>query len=160
VRHPERAALEHVLVTFDKERDLVTHLAHNYEQHDLEYAQERIALETGRVRSWNALLLGGLDKLGIVPLAVIAYISWQKLHVEQPLIFSGVPGGEWVIGAVLGFFYLLSMQQFLTCLELDRFCLVLKHAVEAKKLESPALNADTSIQLNLVSPSLAHDKIA
>jgi hypothetical protein len=156
-RHAERAELEPVLDSFDKELDLISHLANTYERHDLEYAQERVALEAGQSRSWKALCVGALDKVGIFPLAVAAYFSWQKLRADQPLVFSGLPGVEWAVVATLGLIYLLSMSQYSTCLQLDRFCLVLKHAVEKKKLEQPARNADTSLQSIPVSPSLTHD---
>jgi hypothetical protein len=155
--HAEQAELEPVLDSFDKELDLINHLANNYERHDLEYAQERVALEVGQSRSWKALCVGALDKVGLFPLAVVAYFSWQKLRAEQPLVFSGLPEVEWGVVATLVFVYLLSFSQYSTCLQLDRFCLVLKHAVEKKKLEPPARNADTSIQSIPVSPSLTHN---
>jgi hypothetical protein len=156
-RHAERAELEPVLDSFDEELDLINHLANNYERHDLEYAQERVALEAGQSRSWKALCVGALDKVGIFPLAVAAYFSWQKLRADQPLVFSGLPGVEWGVVITLVVIYLLSMSQYSTCLQLDRFCLVLKHAAEKKKLEQSARNADTSLQSIPVSPSPTHD---
>jgi hypothetical protein len=156
-RHRERAELEPVLDSFDKELAIISHLASTYERHDLEYAHERVALEAAQGRSWNALFVGALDKIGIIPLLVAAYISWQKLRAEQPLVLSDLAGLEWSVMVTLGFVFLLSMSQYGTYLQLDRFCLVLKHAVEKKKLEPPARNADTSIQSIPVSPSLTHN---
>ncbi len=87
---------------------------------------------------------------------MVAYFSWQKLRVDHPLVFTGLPGVEWALVATLVLVYLLSMSQYATFLQLDRFSLVLKHAVEKKKLEQPARNADTSLQSIPVSPILTH----
>jgi hypothetical protein len=139
--YPEKAELEPVIRSFNDEVDLISHLTQTYARHQLEYAQDRVALAITRTRSWNALWFGAIEKVGVLPLAVAAYFSWRKLPVNQTYAVSELLSTEVIIAGALVFFYLLAVIQQATCLKLDGFGLVLRHAVQAKKSADPSPNA-------------------
>jgi hypothetical protein len=153
LRHPERAALDPMLRMFNDEIDLIAQLVCTYERHQLEYAQERVTLEVAHIRSWNAVWFRSLEQVGVLPTAVAAYLAYLALPQLQTSsrIIPGVQDVV-IIGAILAIFYLLAMHKHVVCLQLDRFSLVLKHAVQAKQLATPALNANTLHVSRLHSP--------
>jgi hypothetical protein len=129
---PEKSLLGPVIGVFDQELGLITRVAYTYERRDLEYALDRATLMVTQLRSRIALLIGALDKVGVVPLLIGAYFSVRQLLRDQPLTSSEL---SWMIGlgVGLGIMYaggigLLGWAQYL-----DHVCLVLKHAVQAKQ---------------------------
>jgi hypothetical protein len=138
LRHPERAALAPVMESFNAELDLIYQLVHTYEPHQLEYAHDRVTLLIGQIRTWTGIVIGALEKVGVLPLAVAGYLSLQKLRTDQtPLLFGLHVPVDGILAALV-VFYLMAMYQHLVCLQLDRFSLVLKHAVQAKHREAAA----------------------
>jgi hypothetical protein len=108
-----------------------------------------VTLEIAHIRSWSAVWFRSLEQVGIVPLAVagyVAYLAVPQLQTSSRFI-PGLPDVV-ILGAALVFFYLLAMRKHLILQRLDRFDLVLKHAVQAKKLAdipAPWLPPDATI---------------
>jgi hypothetical protein len=144
LRHPERGELEPMIGAFNNELDIMAQLVCTYERHQLEYAQDHVTLEIAHIRSWDAVWFGSLEKLGVLPLGVVALVSWLKLRADRTLDLPGLLNVNvlGVIALVLVLFYLFAQSRYLVCQRLDRFGLVLKHVVQAKQLENLSLNAD------------------
>jgi hypothetical protein len=155
LRHPERGELEPMIGAFNDELDLMAQLVRTYERHQLEYAQDRVTLEIAHIRSWDAVWFGSLEKLGVLPLGVAALLSWLKLRADQTLVFPGLLNVHLldVIALVLVPFYLFAQSRYLVCQRLDRFGLMLKHAVQAKQLAPPSRSADAPAVSRLNAPS-------
>jgi hypothetical protein len=139
-----RAVLDPVIGSFNAEIDLIAHLAHTYESRHLEYAQDCLTLLVQHLRSRFAWLVGALDKVGLLPRAIMAYFSYPKILGGQKQDLSTSPYIDWtwglsafVVTIYLGATYFFSIAQ-----QLDRFCVVLKHAVQAKKFLIPADHID------------------
>jgi hypothetical protein len=128
---PERGWVDSVVASFDTELDVITQLQ-IFEKHHLEYALDRMALMVKQFRARTALVMGALDKIGIVPLAVTAYFSLRELLAKS----SSTPADRpllWGIGVALVLIYVMGLYVFQRAERLDDLCLVLKHAVEVKK---------------------------
>jgi hypothetical protein len=133
---PERSMFAPVVTAFGEETSLVVRLADTYEHEHLEYAQDRITLLVTQLRSRIALLIGALDKVGVLPLAVGAYFSLRALLKEQPFTPSELP---WMVGLAigLGVLYVAGMALQGWTQWLEEVCLVLKYAVQAKPSDRP-----------------------
>lgn len=72
---------------------------------DLEYLGERLQLEAEQLRSRLGLMVGAIDKVGIIPLVVGSmYTAWKLVHE------AGLQGSFITIGlALLTLFYLMGM---------------------------------------------------
>jgi hypothetical protein len=134
--HPERAWIEPVVESFDEELGLVAHSAQTYERRDLEYALDRLTLMVTQLRSHIALLIGALDKVGVMPLAVGADFSIRTLLKEQTPTPSEL---SWMVpvAIMLGTSYVMGISLLDRAHRLDVVCLVLKHAVQAKQSDAP-----------------------
>jgi hypothetical protein len=82
------------------------------------------------------LLIGALNKVGVLPLAVGAYFSLRALLKDQPFTSSELP---WMLGLAIGLggVYLAGMILQGWAQWLEEVCLVLKHAVQAKPSDRP-----------------------
>jgi hypothetical protein len=93
-------------------------------------------LLVGQYRARTALLVGTLDKVGIIPLAVGAYFSARAFFREQPpsplefnlLVWMSSGLGALYVGTVV----LLHWVQ-----RCDEVCLVLKHALQMHSSAHP-----------------------
>lgn len=144
LRHTEKTLLDPVIRNFDNEVDRIAQLSKNFQQHHLEYAQARVSLATSHLRSRIALTVGALEKVGVVPLVVVAYFSLRKIVMpgeykslsDSMVIFSGL---EWIL-VVLISLYLLSVHMIIVCQRLDQMSLALKHAVMFRSGNSSSEN--------------------
>jgi hypothetical protein len=139
--HPGSGWSEPTVESFDEELGLMTRLAHDYERRDLEYALDRITLLATQIRSRIALVIGALDKVGVIPLAIGAYFSVRRLLREQPSTPSDL-SWMWGVAIGLGFLYVAGLSLLEWAQDLDDACLVLKHAVQAKQSDAPPELAD------------------
>ena len=76
---PEKTLLEPAIDSLDEELDNVNLLAQGLEQPYLEYALDSMTLVLEHFRSRISLLIGVLDKIGLIPLGVAAYFSLIRL---------------------------------------------------------------------------------
>jgi hypothetical protein len=139
--HPERAWLGPAVESFDEELGLMAHFAQTYERRDLAYALDLVTLTVTHLRSRIALLIGALDKVGVIPLAVGAYFPIRELLKNLPPTISEL---YWMLGVAsfLGSSYVVGLGLLTWANRLDNVCLLLKHAVSAKQLDAPPALAD------------------
>jgi hypothetical protein len=78
-----------------------------------------------RLRARTALLIGALDKVGLIPVLIGAYFPLRSLFREQPPSPSEL---DWIIGMVagLGVLYFMAFGLLLWVQRLDEACMVLK----------------------------------
>jgi hypothetical protein len=126
-----------VIAAFPEEVALVARLAQTYEPAMLAYALDRLTLVTAQLRARIALLIGAVDKVGLIPVAVGAYFPLRALLREQPPTPSEL---EWIIATAAGLalIYLMAFSLLLWTQRLEEACVVLKHAGQAKPL-APAV---------------------
>jgi hypothetical protein len=129
--HYERDLLQPVINSFNAERNLIDQLVRTYESRDLEYAHDSVVLALEQLRLRIGLLVGALDKVGVIPLGIGLYFSVHKWLAEPSLN----PSEQWyaeVIGVGLVFAYWLGFYSLRRSQNLETLCLVLKHAVQEK----------------------------
>jgi hypothetical protein len=135
IYHPEKVLREAILTPVKEELDrIIAQLIAKYEQGQLEYALERVTFGAAQKRLQNALTIGALDKVGLLPLLIGTGISlialWKEpLFSANLFLVSGIAGGVVLV-------YLAAISQQRALLRLDTVALALKHAVAAKKLSS------------------------
>ena len=108
---------------------------------------------TSTLRSRSALLIGAVDKVGLIPLAVGAYFSFRALLREQLPTPSEL---SWMVGGAigLGLAYLITVALLGWAQRLDEACVVLKHAGQAKPLAPPLGNGHQGVP-DQGSPAIA-----
>ena len=106
LRNVEREVSSPLLAQFNDDMDLVNELSQTCEVHHLSYARESFILMARQLRERISLLVGAIEKVGIIPLAVTAYLSFTKAQKEGLVVFGGV---EWAFAAFI-FLYLFALR--------------------------------------------------
>jgi hypothetical protein len=106
LRNVERDISDPLLIEFNNDMDLVNELVQICEPHHLRYAKARYLLMAKQLRERIAILVGALEKVGIIPLAIAGYFSFINAQKEGLVPFGGV---EWVLVSFL-FLYLFALR--------------------------------------------------
>jgi hypothetical protein len=132
--HSEKAVVLPIMRSFNAELDLITHLVQTYELRHLEYAQDRLTLHVQHLRARIAWMVGVIDKVGLLPLAITAYFAYHKILADhQQMLMVGSVDWTWALLAIVVTMYLGATLYTSVHQQLDSLCLVLKHAVQRKK---------------------------
>jgi hypothetical protein len=106
LRNVEREVSNPLLAQFNDDMDLVNELSQTCELHHLSYAKECFALMARQLRERISLLVGALEKVGIIPLALTAYLSFTKAQKDGLVVFGGI---EWAFAGFI-FLYLFALR--------------------------------------------------
>ena len=106
LRNVERDISDPLLTEFNNDMDLINELVQTCEPHHLRYARARYVLMSKQLRERIAILVGALEKVGIIPLAVAGYFSFIKAQKEGLVPFGGI---EWVLVSFL-FLYIFALR--------------------------------------------------
>ncbi len=131
LRNIEKEISTPLLQSFDPDMDLINELAQTYEPHHLSYANTIYALMAKQLRERIAILVGALDKVGIIPIAITGYISFAKAQQEKLFQFGGI---EWVLVSFI-FLYLIAIRMTATAQWMEQISEIYKQAVSLKTHE-------------------------
>lgn len=131
LRHSEKNLTSPATERFNNDIDRISSLARDFERHHLEYARDRLTLIADQLRSRISFLVGAIEKVGILPLAVTGYLSAEKILSDSKLTSSGV---ECAFGALIAL-YLMAIHLLLVSQRLDRLVLIVRHAASKKSSE-------------------------
>lgn len=131
LRHPEKSLASPATERFNNDIDRISSLARDFEKHHLEYARDRLALIADQLRNRISFLVGAIEKVGILPLAITGYLSAEKVLSDPKLASSGI---EWVFGALIAL-YLIAIHLLLVSQQLERLVLIVRHAASKKGSE-------------------------
>jgi len=126
----ERTLLEHAVVQFSDDLKRARWIANSFDQITIEFAQQRLALLGDHLKHRISLMVGVIDKVGLVPLGVSAYLTLRKLEADKANLDFSIM--EWA-GWVLAFFYFVAMLLHQTAHGFQRHELVFKMALEMKQ---------------------------
>jgi hypothetical protein len=129
LKNLEREISNPFVEEFNDDIDLITELARDYRMHHLKYAQESYSLMAAQLRSRISLLVGAIDKVGLIPLGITAYISGTKALKDGLIVFGGI---EWVLAGLV-LLYLLALRMNGTAQWMDRMSLLYKQALSMKQ---------------------------
>jgi hypothetical protein len=128
LRNIEREISDPLVARFDDDMDLINELSQTYETHHLVYAKESFALMAKQLRERISLLVGALEKVGIIPLVATGYLSFAKAQKDGLVVFTGV---EWAFAAFL-FLYLFALRFSSTAQWMEQVSLLYEQAVSVK----------------------------
>lgn len=128
LRHSEQSLSTPATERFNNDIDRISSLARDFEKHHLEYARDRLSLIADQLRNRISFLVGAIEKVGILPLAVTGYLSAEKVLADPKLASSGI---EWAFGALIAL-YLMAIHLLVVSQQLDRLVLIVRHAANKK----------------------------
>lgn len=133
----EREFLSSVSSRLVERRAVVVRIGSGFSHQDILFARDYLKSVAVHLRSRISLIVGALDKVGVLPLAVSAAITLLKLKE------AGTVTVVWVAGtAVLAFFYVLSVHMLDAAYTVERFVVLLDHAaMHAAERVDPVLGA-------------------
>lgn len=126
----ERTLLESTINQFSDDIKRVNWIAKNFDEIDIKFAQKRLSLTREQLQHRISLIVGVIEKVGLVPIGVSAYITIAKLRTEETnLDFSAM---EWV-GMGLAFLYFFAIVLHQITYDFQRHELILETALETKQ---------------------------
>ena len=135
LKEPTRHYLEPVTKSSAKDYDLALSLL-RFDKAQLEYAKNRLLLECAQMKSRVNLLVGAIDKVGILPVAVTWFLAAYKYFDKGALDFGEV---DWLVYGLMGI-YILAVPILFFIHKLQRYILVIETTLnikEANKLLQP-----------------------
>lgn len=106
LRNIERAISSQLLSEFNNDIDLISQLSQTCEIHHMNFARANFMLMAKQLRERIGLLVGALEKVGFIPLAITAYFTFLKMQKEGLVPFGGI---EWVFTA-FAFLFILAVR--------------------------------------------------
>lgn len=102
---------------------LAHRISERFDAKQIAFAKDYLSSLCVHMRSRIGLLIGALDKIGIIPLTVSSLVALVKVYG------NGSFAGAWYAGAlVLLLFYVASMRMLGSAYTIERFIVVLNHA--------------------------------
>lgn len=129
LRNIEKDISISLLQSFDQDMDLINELANTFELHHLSYAYVTYSLMAKQMRERIAILVGALDKVGIIPIAITGYFSLDKVLQEKLFQFGGI---ESILVALI-FLYLLAIRMTATAQWMEQISEIYKQAISLKR---------------------------
>jgi hypothetical protein len=127
VANPAKTLLAELDGAFRRERSEVAQLAKRFEQDQLEHAHERLLLAVAQLRRRTSLTVGAIEKLGVVPGAVVGGYYLIQLVRNEQLQGTYLP---WLFVSAAIVYGLAGRQSFFT-FRLEQLALMLKRAADA-----------------------------
>lgn len=131
LRHSEKSLSTPATQRFNYDIERITSLAKDFEQHHLDYARDRLALISEQLRSRISFLVGAIEKVGVLPLAVTGYFSAKNILADPKMTVAGI---EWAFVALIAL-YLMAIHLLLVSQQLERLVLIVKHAATKRASE-------------------------
>lgn len=127
-RNIEREMSTPFLAEFDSDVDLISELSLTCETHHLNFAKANFLLMAKQLRERIGILVGALEKVGLIPLATTAYFSFLKFHEEGLELFSGI---DWIFSA-FAFLYLFAVRMTGTAQWMEKMAEIYEQAIALK----------------------------
>ena len=124
---PARHFLEPVTESSVRDFELAESFS-RFTESQLYYAKERLSLESTHMRSRVSLLVGALDKVGIIPVLVAWILASYKYIADGSIVFEQI---DWLVYGLLGL-YLVTLPILFFVHKLERYLLLVNTAIEIK----------------------------
>ena len=129
MRNPEKAISSNLLNTFNVDIDLINELSATFEVHHLRYAKNCYQQMSKQLRERISVLVGAIEKVGIIPLAVTGYFSYSKAKTENLLSFGVV---EWLSISFI-FLYWFSIRMTFTAQWMEKVSEIYNEALKLRE---------------------------
>ncbi|WP_459893753.1 hypothetical protein [Desulfothermus okinawensis] len=127
LKEPTRHFLEPVTKSSAHDYDLALSLS-RFDVAQLEYAKNRLLLECEQMKSRVNILVGAIDKVGILPVAVTWFLAAYKYFDKGALVFSEV---DWLVYGLMGI-YIVAVPILFFIQKLQRYILVIETTLNIK----------------------------
>jgi hypothetical protein len=128
--NPEKEMSFNLLLdTFNEDLDLINELSRTFEIHHLRFAKIRYQQEAKQLRERIALLIGAIEKVGIIPLAITGYVSYSKIKAGGAISFSGI---EWLLVSFI-VLYLVMVRMIFTTQWMENIAEIFNEALKSKE---------------------------
>ena len=134
IREPTRHFLQPLTTLAAQDYQLAKGMV-RFERSQLEYVLARLKLEISQMKSRVGLLVGAVETVGLVPVAVTSAFSAYGYFADGKIKFQEI---DWIVYALMGLYVVVVPVLFFTH-KLDRYALVVETAIKFK--ESEANNA-------------------
>jgi len=135
LRNIEREISSPLLQEFDADIELINELAQLCDQHHLSYAKASYLRMSKHLRERISILVGAIDKVGVIPIAITGYLSYAKAQHDGLVSFGGI---EWVLAAFVAL-YLLAIRMTSAAQWMESVAEIYDHAIamRSKRERSP-----------------------
>lgn len=127
-KNMERSVSNPLLAAFNEDIELMNELANTYELHHLSYAKVSYGMMAKQLRERISILVGAIDKVGVIPFLITGYISYANAQKQRLLQFDSP---EW-IGVALVALYLLAIRLTKTAQWMENVAEIYAHAIMLK----------------------------
>ncbi|WP_355662292.1 hypothetical protein [Halomonas salifodinae] len=128
---PARHFLEPVTESSVRDFELAVSFS-RFSESQLYYAKERLSLESKHMRARVSLLVGALDKVGIIPVLIAWIFASYKYIADGSITFEQI---DWLVYGLLGL-YLVTLPILFFVHKLERYLLLVNTAMEIKANKS------------------------
>lgn len=128
LRNIEREISTPFLAKFNNDIDLINELSQTCEIHHLQYARASFSRMAKQLRERIGILVGALDKVGLIPLVITAYFAFLKAQKEGLVVFGGI---DWIFTA-FAFLYLLAVRMTRTAQWMEKISEIYEQAISLK----------------------------
>ena len=137
-REPTRHFLQPLTLLAAQDYQLANGMV-RFERNQLEYVLARLRLEISQMKARVGLLVGAVETVGLVPVAVTTAFSAYGFFADGKLRFQEI---DWIVYALMGLYVAVLPVLFFTH-KLDRYALVVETAIKFKECEANnAFNPD------------------
>jgi hypothetical protein len=127
MKNPEKKMAQSFADAFNHSMDLIQELS-GFEHQHLSYAKSTFEQGAKQLRERIAVLVGALDKVGVIPLVVTTYLSYAKVTTNG-FRFGFVES----FGLVFIVLYIFSIRMLRTAQWMEAVADLYAHAIEARK---------------------------
>lgn len=128
LRNVEKEISHPLVEQFNEDMDLIRELAATYETHHLHYAEASYVRMARQLRERISILVGAIEKVGVIPLVITGYLSYAKAKKDGLLTFDGI---EWLLIAFL-VLYLLAIRMSSTVQWMEKVAELYRQAISLR----------------------------
>jgi hypothetical protein len=129
MKHSEKTVAENILSEFNNDIELIQCLSNDCSEHHLSFAKQNFIQLSNHLKSRINLLVGAIEKVGIIPLAVASYYSYKKASSGELISFGAIE----IIATSVVVLYLFSIHMVTVSHKFERIALIYDAALELCK---------------------------
>jgi hypothetical protein len=133
MKHSEKTVAENILSEFNNDIELIQSLSQDCSEHHLSFAKQNFMQLSNHLKSRINLLVGAIEKVGVIPLAIASYYSYQKASSSELISFGAVE----IIATTIVILYLFSIHMVTVSHKFERIALIYDAAFELCKANKP-----------------------
>jgi hypothetical protein len=133
MKHSEKTVAENILSEFNNDIELIQSLSQDCSEHHLSFAKQNFMQLSNHLQSRINLLVGAIEKVGVIPLAIASYYSYQKASSSELISFGAVE----IIATSIVLMYLFSIHMVTVSHKFERIALIYDAAFELCKANKP-----------------------